>query len=200
MKVKLGIELNSEEKELLLKQIRREFSHHIEMLSTRKCSKVLTKTKSASLANMQVLKCLRLCKIAKQYDLDMTQYYGDYAHVYDMDLFTQDHADAFHAMWITRGANVQKLSIHIMYRAGIISKETRNQLLSIKKERGQVAKEKAIRRRVENIQKVFEAFAEAMLQVMSRDEEMKFLNAMNPNKALAEIFGEKYVTPMAFLI
>lgn len=200
MKVKLGIELNGEEKELLLKQIRREFSHHIGILSETKRHKGLTKTRRDSLVNIQVLKCLRLCKIAKQYELDMTQYYGVQSNVYDMDLFTQDYADAFHSMYVTRNANVQKLSIHIMYRAGIISKEIRNQLLSIKKERGQVAKEKAIRRRVENIQKVFEAFAKAMLQVMSRDEEMKFLNAMNPNKALAEIFGEKYVTPMAFLI
>lgn len=200
MKVKLGIELNGEEKELLLKQIRREFSHHINMLSATKGKNGLTKTRRDALVNIQVLKCLRLCKIAKQYDLDMTQYYGDQSYVYDMDLFTQDYADAFHSMHVTRNANVQKLSIHIMYRAGIISKETRNQLLSIKKEKGQVAKEKAIRRRVENIQKVFEAFAKAMLQVMNRDEEMKFLNAMNPNKALAEIFGEKYVTPMAFLI
>lgn len=200
MKAKVEIELNGEEKELLLKRIRREFSHHIEILSVRKSNKALTKTRRAALVNIQVLKCLRLCKIAKQYDLDMTQYYGDQSYVYDMDLFTQDYADAFHSMYVTRNANVQKLSIHIMYRAGIISKETRNQLLSIKKERGQVAKEKAIRKRVENIQKVFEAFAKAMLQVMNRDEEMKFLNAMNPNKALAEIFGEKYVPPMAFVI
>lgn len=193
MKVKLGIELNGEEKELLLKQLRREFSHHINMLSATKGKKGLTKTRRASLVNIQVLKCLRLCKIAKQHDLDMTQYYGDQSYVYDMDLFTQDYADAFHSMYVTRNANVQKLSIHIMYRAGIISKETRNQLLSIKKERGQVTKEKAKQRRIEKFQKAFEAFVKDITQSMDGDEKIKFIYALNPNKTLAETFGEQYV-------
>lgn len=200
MKVTLGIELSGEEKELLLKQIRREFSHHIGILSETKRHNGLTKTRRAALVNIQVLKCLRLCKIAKQYDLDMNQYYGTQAEVYDMGLFTQDYADAFHSMYVTRNANVQKLSIHIMYRAGIISKETRNQLLSIKKERGQVVKEKAIRKRVENIQKRFKECVEEMTQLMDGDEKIKFLYAIDLNKALAETFGEKYVPPMAFVI
>ena len=198
MKVKLGIELNSEEKELLLKQIRREFSHHIEMLSDCKSNKALTKTRRAALVNIQVLKCLRLCKIAKQYELDMTMYYVDHARVCDMDLFTQDHADAFHA---TRGANVQKLSIHIMHRAGIINKETRNSMLSVRNERGNVAKEKAKRHRVEKYQKAFEAFVKEITRSMNGDEKIKFIYALNPNKTLAETFGEQYViNPLTFLI
>lgn len=199
MKVTLGIELSGEEKELLLKQIRREFSHHIGILSETKRHKGLTKTRRAALVNIQVLKCLRLCKIAKQYELDMTQYYGDHGYD-DMDLFIQEYNDTFHSMWVLGGSCVKKLSIHIMYRAGIINKETRNQLLSVKKERGQVVKEKAIRKRVENIQKRFKECVEEMTQLMDGDEKIKFLYAIDLNKALAETFGEKYVPPMAFVI
>lgn len=201
MKVKLRIDLNGEEKELLLKQVRREYSHHIKMLSATKRNKGLTNTRRAALVNIQVLRCLRLCKIAKQYELDMTQYYVDQAEVYDMDLFTKDYADTFHSMWVLDGSYVEKLFIHIMYRAGIISKETRNQLLSIKKERGQVAKEKAKRRRIEKFQKAFEAFVQEITQSMNGDEKRKFIYSLNPNKTLAETFGEQYViNPMAFLI
>lgn len=200
MKVTLGIELSGEEKELLLKRIRREFSHHIKMLSATKHQKSLTCQRKAALVNIQVLKCLRLCKIAKQYELDMTQYYGNQVEIYDMGLFTQDYADSFHSMCVLDGTCVQKLSIHIMYRAGIINKETRNQLLSVKKERGQVVKEKAIRKRVENIQKRFKECVEEMTQLMDGDEKIKFLYAIDLNKALAETFGEKYVPPMAFVI
>lgn len=201
MKVKLRIDLNSEEKELLLKQVRREYSHHIKMLSATKRNKELTNKRRADLVNTQVLKCLRLCKIAKQYELDMTQYYVGQAEVYDMDLFTKDYADTFHSMCVLDGSCVEKLFIHIMYRAGIISKETRNQLLSIKKERGQVARENAKRRRVEKLQKAFEAFVKEITQSMNRDEKIKFIYSLNPNKTLIETFGEQYViNPMAFLI
>lgn len=200
MKVKLQIDLNSEEKELLLKQIKREYSHHIKMLSATKLKKGLTNTRRAALVNIQVLKCLRLCKIAKQYDLDMSQYYGTRAEVYDMNLFTQDYAGAFNSMWYSNGVYVQNLFIHIMHRAGIINKETRNQLLSMKKERGQVSKEKDNRRRVEDIQKAFEAFVNETTRLMNGDEKRNFLYEIDLNKALAKTFGEKYVKPMAFVI
>lgn len=135
MRIDISFSLNAAELDLLLQQIRKEFAQHVEEFERLK--RILPDTKDDKrrvniqrAINVQGMKCDILCYLAKAYNADWFVHEGKR---YSFSLFEKD-ADC---KYLTTPNKKHKLMIHLMHRAGIITKEKMKEILKLRQYNGE---------------------------------------------------------------
>lgn len=152
MKIDISFRLNTVEQGLFLQQIREEFAQHVNEFNRLK--QILPKSKDDKRRvniqrgiNVQGMKCRALCTLLREYNVDgCFTIRGD---LYSFEQFVRDTEFKYS----TASNNNRKLKIHIMHKAGIISKEKMQEILKLRQYNGEERTFKVLSHFKDEIQK-----------------------------------------------
>lgn len=203
MKIKLNIELNKEELRLLSKQIKTEFAN-----SNRQITQLLDYkekenkrryqtgfsgprfdpeyyTKISTRLNKHMQDCCRLAIISKAFKCEEGIYQVD-GQNYSVELFYETQRNLINGM---KNMDMGRLAIHLMRRAGIIDKETMNEMLSITKKKGLLHKQKSKLKQAQSLQEAYCNFVNNIKRIISPREYSELIRTFNVPDSIAKWFG-----------
>jgi hypothetical protein len=147
MEIDISFSLNTVEQDLLLQQIRKEFAQHVEEynkhherrhdLYIKHCTKCRNYEIACRKENEQGMKCSTLCDLAKCCDADWFVHKGKQ---YSFSVFKV----TAEGKYLTTQNKKNKLVIHLMQRAGIITKEKMQEILKLRQYNGEARTFKAL--------------------------------------------------------
>ena len=203
MKIKLNIELNKEELRLLSKQIKIEFAN-----SNRQATQLLDYkekenkrryqtgfpgpkfdseyySKISARLNKHMQDCCRLAIISKAFKCEEGVYQVD-GQNYSVELFYEVERNWINGM---KSTDMTRLVIHLMRRAGIIDKKTRDEMLSITKEKGLLHKQKSKLKRAQSLQEAYCNFVDNIKRIISPREYSELIRTFNVPESIAKWSG-----------
>jgi hypothetical protein len=142
MRIDISFTLNTVERDLLLQQIRKEFAQHVDEFN--QLERVLPEPKDDKRRvkiqrgiNVQGMKCYTLCGLAECFNAEGFVREGK---SYSFSEFRKLAEGKF----LTTPNKKNKLVIHLMHRAGILSKEKMQEILKLRKYNGEERTFKAL--------------------------------------------------------
>ena len=203
MKIKLNIELNKEELRLLSKQIKIEFAN-----SNRQATQLLDYkekenkrryqtgfpgpkfdseyySKISARLNKHMQDCFRLAIISKAFKCEEGVYQVD-GQNYSVELFYEEKRNWINSM---KFIDMTRLVIHLMRRAGVIDKKTRDEMLSITKEKGLLHKQKSKLKRAQSLQEAYCNFVDNIKRIISPREYSELIRTFNVPESIAKWSG-----------
>lgn len=205
MKTKLNIELNKEELRLLSKQIKIEFANsNRQVTQLLDCKEKENKrryqtgfpgpkfdseyySKISARLNKHMQDCCRLAIISRTFRCEKGVYQVD-GQNYSVELFYEDQRNLINGM---KNMDMGRLVIHIMRRAGIIDKETRDKMLSIPKEKGLLRKQKSKQKQKRSVLDAFQRFRDEIEHQMNAKDYCELLRLIDITPAIKKVFGEE---------
>lgn len=163
MKIDISFSLNTVEQGLFLQQIRKEFAQHIDEFNRLK--RILPESKDDKRRvniqrgiNVQGMKCRALCTLTRGYNVDgLFTIHGNY---YSFEQFARDEDFKYS----TASNSNYKLKIHVMHRAGIITKEKMQEILKLRQYNGEERTFKALSHFRDEILKSFKIIQNIKLE------------------------------------
>lgn len=147
MKIDISFSLNTVEQDLLLQQIRKEFAQHFNEykkhhdrrhdLYIKNCTKCRNYEIACRKMNEQGMKCYTLCDLAKSCNAEW------FVHEWEGYSFSEFIRLA-ECKFLTTPNKKNKLVIHLMQRAGIITKEKMQEILKLRQYNGEERTFKAL--------------------------------------------------------
>lgn len=203
MKIKLNIELNKEELRLLSKQIKIEFANsNRQVTQLLDCKEKENKrryqtgfpgpkfdpeyySKISARLNKHMQDCCRLAIISKAFKCDEGVYEVDEQY-YSVELFYETQRNLINGM---KYMDMGRLAINLMRRAGIIDKETRNEMISLPKEKGMLHKQKSKLKRAQSLQEAYCNFVDNIKRIISPREYSELIRTFNVPESIAKWAG-----------
>lgn len=203
MKTKLNIELNKEELRLLSNQIEIEFANsNRQVTQLLDCKEKENKrryqtgfpgpkfdteyySKISARLNKHMQDCCRLAIISKAFKCEEGIYRVD-GQNYSVKLFYKEERNWINGM---KSTDMTRLVIHLMRRAGIIDKGTRDEMLSITKEKGLLHKQKSKLKRAQSLQEAYCNFVDNIKRITSPREYSELIRTFNVPESIAKWSG-----------
>lgn len=152
MKIDISFTINTVEQGLFLQQIRKEFAKHVDEFNRLK--RILPESKDDKRRvkiqrgiNVQGMKCRALCSLTREYNVDGL--FTIHGNNYSFGQFVRDEEFKYS----TASNSNHKLKIHVMHRAGIITKEKMQEILMLMKYNGEEKTFKVLSHFKDEIQK-----------------------------------------------
>lgn len=203
MKIKLNIELNNEELRLLSKQIKIEFAN-----SNRQVAQLLDYkekenkrryqtgfpgpkfdpeyySKISARLNKHMQDCCRLAIISKAFKCEEGIYQVD-GQNYSVELFYETSRNLINGM---KYMDMERLAIHLMRRAGIIDKETMNEMISVAKTKGLLHKKESKLKQAQSLQEAYCNFVDNIKHMINPREYSELIRTFNVPESIAKWFG-----------